>query len=188
MATGSTPIYSLPYPEQTDPVNVAGDIQQLAGRIEQVLPGLAAPNVKVVAYNTGASAISIGDPVQVTGIYSVAASATIAEVRLANAASSASATMPATAIAASTMGAGASGEVVFSGIVDAYLNTSAYAVGQPLYVAVGGGLTGTPPTYPDQVQKIAIVLESDASQGQIFMLSGAGISGPITWGMLKNGL
>ena len=34
MATGLTPNYSLPYPLSTDPVNVAGDIEQLADTID----------------------------------------------------------------------------------------------------------------------------------------------------------
>lgn len=37
MATGLTPNYSLPYPLQTDPVNVAGDIEQLADRLDDIL-------------------------------------------------------------------------------------------------------------------------------------------------------
>lgn len=34
MSTGSTPNYNIPYPLSTDPVNVAGDIQQLAEKID----------------------------------------------------------------------------------------------------------------------------------------------------------
>lgn len=34
MATGLTPNYNLPYPLSTDPVNVAGDIEQLADKID----------------------------------------------------------------------------------------------------------------------------------------------------------
>lgn len=37
MATGTTPNYSFPYPLQTDPVNVAGDIEQLADRLDDIL-------------------------------------------------------------------------------------------------------------------------------------------------------
>ena len=183
MATGSTPVYSLPYPLPTDSVDVAGDIQALAGRLELVLPGLSAPNVKVLGYNTSASAITIGDPVYITGIYSVAASATIVEIHPSDA--SASVTMPAQAIAVSSIGAGTEGEIILSGIADAYLDTSAYSVGQVLYVNSGGGLTGTKPTYPIKAQAIAAVVKSDASEGMIMMLSGGGgVSTPLTWGQL----
>jgi hypothetical protein len=37
MATGSTIQYDLPFPISTDPVNVSGDIQQLAVRIDNIL-------------------------------------------------------------------------------------------------------------------------------------------------------
>jgi hypothetical protein len=37
MATGETAQYALPYPLPTDPVNVAGDIQQLATKIDDIL-------------------------------------------------------------------------------------------------------------------------------------------------------
>ena len=183
MATGSTPIYSLPYPEPNDPVNVAGDIQQLAGRLEVVLPGLSAPNVKVNGHNGSASVISVGDPVYITGVYAVTASATTVEIAPSDASSSV--TMPAQGIAVSTIGSGTAGEIILSGIADANLNTSAYSVGQVLYVSEGGGLTGTKPTYPIKAQAIAAVVKSDASEGMIMMLSGGGgVSTPLTWGQL----
>ena len=37
MATGTTPIYALPYPRSTDPVQVASDMEQLARRIDTIL-------------------------------------------------------------------------------------------------------------------------------------------------------
>lgn len=37
MATGTTPIYALPYPRSTDPVQVASDMEQLASRIDTIL-------------------------------------------------------------------------------------------------------------------------------------------------------
>jgi hypothetical protein len=37
MATGTTPIYALPYPRSTDPVQVASDMEQLARRIDNIL-------------------------------------------------------------------------------------------------------------------------------------------------------
>jgi hypothetical protein len=38
MASGLTPIYLLPYPLSTDPVNVHGDIEDLADRLETLFP------------------------------------------------------------------------------------------------------------------------------------------------------
>lgn len=37
MATGTTPLYALPYPRSTDPVQVASDMEQLARRIDTIL-------------------------------------------------------------------------------------------------------------------------------------------------------
>ena len=194
MATGSTPIYNLPYPEPNDPVNVAGDIQQLAGRIEQVLPGLSAPNVKVTAKNIGTSPINVGDPVRVINgsITTITEGSTVTSITVEIEKSDASvdSTMPAQGICVSSVIApNEFGEVILSGIADAFLNTSAYTVGQILYVAAGGGLTGEKPVYPIKAQQIAAVIVSDINSGMIMMLSGGGASaGPTTWGALKSGL
>lgn len=37
MASGTTGNYSIPYPVPTDPVNVTGDIEALATRIDNIL-------------------------------------------------------------------------------------------------------------------------------------------------------
>ena len=47
MASGSTPVYNLPYPLNTDPVDVAADIQESMERVEaliQLVPVLSLPN------------------------------------------------------------------------------------------------------------------------------------------------
>lgn len=41
MATGQTPTYLLPYPLSTDPVDVHGDIFELADRLEDIIGGLS---------------------------------------------------------------------------------------------------------------------------------------------------
>jgi hypothetical protein len=41
MASGSTPTYLLPYPLSSDPVNVHGDIKDLADRLEDVITGIS---------------------------------------------------------------------------------------------------------------------------------------------------
>lgn len=41
MASGQTPTYLLPYPLATDPVDIHGDIFDLAGRLEDVIGGLS---------------------------------------------------------------------------------------------------------------------------------------------------
>ena len=179
MATGSTSNYSLPYPLSTDPVNVAGDIQDLASSLDSLLPELSRPNTKFTVINGSASAISVGDPVYISGIDSLTGNSEVAK-------SSASDlnTMPAVGIAASNINPGNSGEVVILGVVDADIDTSAYSVGEYLYVAAsGGGLTDTQPIYPDYSQQIGLVLKSDSSDGKIMMLPG-NKPGTLTWGQM----
>jgi len=178
MATGSTSNYSLPYPKATDPVDVAGDIQDLAGSIDALLPELTTPNTKITVYNGSASAIAVGDPIYISGIY------VSGEPEVSKSDAADLNTMPAIGIAASNMGPGNSGEMVIVGIVDADINTSLYSLGDYLYVAAsGGGLTDTQPTYPNYAQQIGLVLKSDASQGQIMMLPGNN-PGSLTWGQM----
>lgn len=178
MATGSTINYSLPYPVPTDPVDVAGDIQDLAGAIDALLPELTTPNTKITVYNGSASAIAVGDPVYISGINPTG------DPRVSKSNASNLVTMPAIGIAASNMGPGSSGEMVIVGIVDADINTSSYSLGAYLYVAAsGGGLTATQPTYPNYSQQIGLVLKSDASTGKIMMLPGNN-PGNLTWGQM----
>ena len=183
MATGSTIVYNLPYPLPTDPVNVAGDIQALAGRIEYILPELTQPNTKLTVQNGSIVSIAAGTPVYISG------TGTGGEIQVTKSNAATGATIPAIGIAAQAIGSTHSGDIVISGVVDADLNTSAYTIGQILYVAVGGGLTGTAPVYPDLAQQIAMVVKVGVSTGRIMMLSGGGgNSGPITWGQLASGL
>lgn len=178
MATGSTTNYSLPYPKPTDPVDVAGDIQDLAGSIDALLPELTTPNTKITVYNGSASAIAVGDPIYISGIY------TTGDPEVSKSDASDLNTMPAIGVAASNMSPGNSGEMVIVGIVDADINTSAYSIGDYLYVAAsGGGLTDTQPTYPEYSQQIGLVLKSDASEGKIMMLPGNN-PGNLTWGQM----
>jgi len=180
MATGSTTNYSLPYPKSTDPVDVAGDIQSLAGTLDNILPELSRPNTKVTVYNGSASAIAVGDPVYVSGINSLTGDPEVSKSD-----SFDTNTMPAVGISESNIDPGNSGEMVIIGIVDADINTSSYSIGDYLYVAAsGGGLTDTRPTYPDYSQKIGLVLKSDASTGKIMMVPGND-PGSLTWGQMK---
>jgi hypothetical protein len=180
MATGETPVYSFPYPVPTDPVNVAGDIQSLANRVENVIGELTTPNTKLDVKNGSLVTISIGDPVFISGI----GIDDILEVT--RSAASVISTMPAIGIAASTITSGNIGQIVIAGLVDADINTSSFTFGDSLYVKSNGGLTNTSPLYPAYSQQIATVVKVDASYGRILMLSGGGgLSGPITWGQLR---
>lgn len=182
MATGETPTYSLPYPLPTDPVNVAGDIQALANRTENVLGELTTPNTKLDVRNSTLYTINVGDPVYISGVY------VDGTFEVTKSSASVVSTMPAMGIAASIITSGNVGQVVIAGLVDADINTSSYSFGDSLYVGVNGGLTNTAPAYPTYAQQIATVVKVDASYGRILMLSGGGgLAGPITWGQLRQG-
>lgn len=58
MAT--TPIYALPYPVPTDPADVPADMQELAERLEVVLPTIPAPEAWHLVGGTGEPAFTNG--------------------------------------------------------------------------------------------------------------------------------
>jgi hypothetical protein len=62
-----TTIYDLPYPTNTDPVDVAGDIQSLAEAIDAVLPTIGLPFHTLEIRNVSGVSIAKGDPVYITG-------------------------------------------------------------------------------------------------------------------------
>ena len=68
MATGLTPNYSLHYPLSTDPVDVAGDIEQLADDLDTVLLNKASLSSANTFTNTNIfnGAVSRGAPVTKT--------------------------------------------------------------------------------------------------------------------------
>lgn len=81
MASGSTPNYAIPYPLQTDPVDVAGDVEQLAQRIDtyidewiqdvsayMIISGTYSNGINVPVYNdtNGTISISLSQDLQST--------------------------------------------------------------------------------------------------------------------------
>jgi hypothetical protein len=83
-------------------------------------------------------------------------------------------TMPAIGILGDTLAANATGHAVVGGELTG-LATGSYSIGQALYVAAGGGLTGTKPT-TGTVQQVAIVGRVHASTGSVTVTIGALIS------------
>jgi len=109
--------------------------------------------------NTSGAALSKGTPVRVTG---AVGDTTTLEVAAADSASIA--TLPAVAILDADLNNNGQGHAVLAGEI-VNLNTAAYTLGQSLYVASGGGLTGTRPTL--NAQAVAIVGRVHASTGTI---------------------
>jgi len=170
-----TTIYDLPYPTNTDPVDVAGDIQSLAEAIEAVLPTIGLPFHTLEIRNVSGVSIAKGDPVYITGF------STKPTIAKANAATIGA--FPVVGLAQSAIGNSSDGVIVLSGVFTD-INTSSYTAGDVLYVASGGGLTITKPA--SNVVTVGVVAKSNSTSGIILVTSPR--SRASTWGALKEGL
>jgi hypothetical protein len=170
-----TNIYDLPYPTNTDPVDVAGDIQSLAEAIDAVLPTIGLPFHTLEIRNVSGVSIAKGDPVYITG-YST--KPTVAKSDIATIG-----TFPVVGLAQSAIGNNSDGVIVISGVFTD-VNTASYTAGDVLYVASSGGLTATKPA--SNVVTVGVVAKSNSTSGVIIVSSPR--SRAATWGALKEGL
>lgn len=179
MASGETPVYDLPYPVLSDPVDVASDIQSLAERLEAVLPTIGLPYHTIEVTNNSGVTINKTDPVYISGF-----NGTTGKPQITKSQGSDLNTFPILGLAQAAMGNGSDGVVVVSGIFTG-VNTTSYSVGSKLYVGSSGGLTTTQPiTSTGNSGVIGIVAKSDANG---IIIVGA-FKGNGTWGSLKAGL
>ena len=174
MATGATTTYDLPYPVLSDPVNVHGDIQSLAERIESVILNIGLPFISLEVRNNSGSSIAKGTPVYISG-YST-------KPTIAKSDSDDLTTFPVIGITQSAITNGSDGVIIVSGIFEG-INTSSYNAGEILYVANGGGLTDTIPTGGSGA--VAVVAKSHATTGVLVVGQPKGNG---TWGSMKAGL
>ena len=174
MATGATTAYDLPYPVLSDPVNVHGDIQSLAERIESVILNIGLPFISLEVRNNSGSSIAKGTPVYISG-YST-------KPTIAKSDSDDLTTFPVIGITQSAITNGSDGVIIVSGIFED-INTSSYTAGEILYVANGGGLTDTIPTGGSGA--VAVVAKSHATTGVLVVGQPKGNG---TWGSMKAGL
>lgn len=130
------------------------------------LHGDIAGSVYIHVKNTSAGTLTKGTPVRVTG---AVGDTTTLEIAAADAASAG--TMPAIGILADTLAPNGTGHAVVAGELTG-LATDSYSIGQALYVASGGGLTGTKPT-SGTVQQVAIVGRVNASTGSVTVTIGS---------------
>lgn len=130
--------------------------------------GDLAGSVYIHVKNTSGGELAKGAPVRVVG---AVGDTTTLEVAAADAASAG--TMPAIGILAETLAQNASGHAVVAGELTG-LATGSYSVGQALYVASGGGLTGTKPT-SGTIQQVAIVGRVNADTGSVTVTIGSGV-------------
>jgi hypothetical protein len=174
MATGSTTNYDLPYPVLSDPVNVHGDIQSLAERIEDVILNIGLPFISLEVRNNSGVSIAKGTPVYISGY--------LTKPTIAKSDSDDLTTFPVIGITQSAITNGSDGVIIVSGIFED-VNTSSYTDGDILYVANGGGLTDTIPAGGSGA--VAVVAKSNASTGVLVVGQPKGNG---TWGSMKAGL
>ena len=175
MASGETAIYDIPYPLSTDPVNVHGDIQDLAEAIDAILPTLGLPYHTLEVVNNSGATIAKATPVYISGFGT-------SKPRVAKSDADTLATFPVVGLAQAAITDGSDGVIITSGIFSG-VNTASFSAGARLYVASGGGLTTTQPTSGGGV--IGVVAKSNASTGIIVI---GAIKGNGTWGSVKAGL
>lgn len=172
--SGQTNPYNLPYPVDSDPVDVAGDIQALADILATVLPGLGLPYHPLTVTNTSGEALDAGTPVYITGYSS---KPTIAKSK-ANDIN----TFPVIGLLKTDVNNGSDAVVIVSGLLTG-IDTTSFAAGDILYVGENGGLVNTIPVTSSS--SIGVVAYSDES-GIIILGQTKGGNG--TWGALKEGI
>ena len=174
MASGETATYDLPYPIASDPVNVHGDLQDLAEAIDAILPTLGLPYHTIEVTNNSGTTITKGDPVYISGF-----GATKPQVSKSNA--NTSSTFPTIGLAQANITNTSDGVVIVAGVFTG-VNTASFSIGNRLYTAAGGGLTNTKPTSGGGV--IGVVAKA-ATSGTIIVGANKGNG---TWQSLKDGL
>ena len=173
-----TPVYDIPYPTNSSPVDVAGDLQAIAERIEVILPTIGLPYHTLEVVNNSGVSIAKGDPVYISGFGT-------SKPRVTKSQASSISTFPVIGLAQSAIGNGSDGVVVISGVFTD-INTSSYAAGDRLYVGSSGGLTATQPiTATTNSGVVGIVAKSNSTTGVILVGS---FKGNGTWGSMKAGL
>jgi hypothetical protein len=179
MASGETTIYDLPFPVNSDPVNVASDIQALAERIEVILPTLGLPYHTLEVTNDSGVSIAKGDPVYISSFNNTSGKPEVTKSQASDIT-----TFPVVGLAQSAIGDGNDGVIVISGVFTG-IDTASYTVGDILYVGSSGGLTATQP------------ITATTNSGAVGVISKANINGTIlvgsfkgngTWGSMKAGL
>lgn len=122
-----------------------------------------APAVGLTVKNVSGGTLAIGTVVHPSPTVSPP-SGNVIEVIAAD--NSAASTMPAIGVLKAALADDAEGTAIALGRVSG-LNTGSYTAGDALYVGTSGGFTSTKPTGTALIQKIGIVIRSDASNGTI---------------------
>ena len=119
--------------------------------------------------NVSVSTITKGTPVHATG-WSESDGA--AEVEPADATNGVTDLMPCIGLAEEDIPSGEVGTIIVVGVLESITtNTYGVEVGDILYVAPGGGLTGTRPTGTDIIQPVAVILKKAGGGGGVLQVA-----------------
>ena len=172
MATGNTNdgVFNLPFPIAEDPVNVHGDIEQLADRLRVVLPPLGLSAFQMNVINVSGITLPVGTPVYAAG-YTTGTTVNKAI---------STTTQPILGLLKEELANNEEGIVVVAGVME-NVNTSSFSNGDVLYVGTSGGLTNVRPAAGSGA--VGIVAHASATGIIIVEAKGNG-----SWGALKDGL
>ena len=171
--------YDIPYPTNSSPVDVAGDLQALAERIDIVLPTIGLPYHTLEVTNDSGVSIAKGDPVYISSFNNTSGKPEITKSQASDIT-----TFPVVGLAQSAIGNGSDGVIVISGVFTG-IDTSSYTAGNLLYVGLSGGLTATQPISTTTNSAVVGVVSKANLNGTILVGS---FRGNGTWGSMKAGL
>ena len=174
-----TPVYEIPYPTNSSPVDVAGDLQALAERVEVILPTIGLPLFTLEVTNNSGASITKGSPVYISGYDAVSGKTEITKSQASDIT-----TFPIAGLAQSAIGNGSDGVIVLSGVFNG-IDTSSFTAGDMLYVGASGGLTATQPISATTNSGVIGVVSKSNVNGTILV---GVIKGNNTWGSMKAGL
>jgi hypothetical protein len=179
MATDKTTgQFEISFPKATDPVNVHGDMEQLAEDVKESLESIDVSIIQIDVKNISGINLIAGTPVYIfnysetlPGVKHYTEDLWDAEV-----------VKPVLGLLKSSLDNNEIGKVVVAGVL-ANVNTSSFSAGDVLYVSrPDGGLTQTRPTAGSGA--VGIVAYAHTTNGIIIVEA----KGNGTWGALKAGL
>ena len=168
--------YSIPYPEDSDPVDITNDIKVIVDRLETILPPLGVSYFEILVRNETGNTIPAGYPVYAVGSNVDSNSTVRTKIDI----STPTITKPILGLTKTSLGNNSNGVVVVAGVVEG-VNTSSFLAGDVLYVANGGGLTKT---RPDSGGAAVGIVGHAATTGVVIVQA----KGNGTWGALAAGL
>jgi hypothetical protein len=179
MATNQTSgQFQIAFPRSTDPVNVHGDLEQLAGDVKESLESIDVSIIQIDVKNISGLTLPAGTPVYIFNY-----SDTVPGIKhYTEDLWSSGSVKPVLGLLKTSLSNNAIGKVVVAGVL-ANVNTSSFVTGDVLYVGrPGGGLTKIRPA--EGSGAVGIVGYAHATNGVIIVEA----KGNGTWGALKAGL